>query len=210
MAITLYAELKTALSNWTERNDTAFTNRVDEFIDLAEADHKRRIRTRGLLTRAEATTTAASRYLALPTGYLAMRTLRLETTPVVRMTQVGLDEMVSTLYQTVSGKPLYFAVHEELEFNKPFDAAYTITMIYWKAVDALSDSNTSNWILTNHPDAYLFGSLVHAYDWLQDFEKRDFFELKYEQVLSKIQKADLKDQWSQGGIKRRPALHRIY
>jgi hypothetical protein len=33
-------------------------------------------------------------------------------------------------------------------------------MLYSQKVPALSDSATTNWLLTSHPDAYLFGTLT--------------------------------------------------
>ena len=39
MAITTYAELKTAISNWLDRTD--LDDRIPEFIALAEARHRR-------------------------------------------------------------------------------------------------------------------------------------------------------------------------
>ena len=37
---------------------------------------------------------------------------------------------------------------------------------YYKAIGALSDSNTTNYILSKHPAIYLYGSLYHAANFL--------------------------------------------
>ena len=39
MAITTFSELKTAVANWLDRSD--LTDRIPEFIALAEARHRR-------------------------------------------------------------------------------------------------------------------------------------------------------------------------
>ena len=42
MAITTYAELKTAIANWLNRED--LTSVIPDFISLAEADFNRKLR----------------------------------------------------------------------------------------------------------------------------------------------------------------------
>jgi len=41
-------------------------------------------------------------------------------------------------------------------------------MQYYKKETALSDSNTTNDILTNYPDVYLYGSLWALWKWAMD------------------------------------------
>ena len=41
-------------------------------------------------------------------------------------------------------------------------------MQYYAKTEALSDSATSNWILENAPDAYLYGALLQAAPYLGD------------------------------------------
>ena len=38
----------------------------------------------------------------------------------------------------------------------------TYSIDYWKQFDAFSGATDTNWLLTNHPDIYLFGSLAEA------------------------------------------------
>ena len=71
MAITSYAELQTAMANWLIRDD--LTNRLPEFIDLFEAEVNRRLRIQDMETRATATLTSGSDYLALPTDFGGLR-----------------------------------------------------------------------------------------------------------------------------------------
>ena len=39
--------------------------------------------------------------------------------------------------------------------------------MYYKAFDSLSASTTTNFILTNHPAVYLYGSLYHASNFIR-------------------------------------------
>ena len=63
MAISTYAELKTAIANFLARDD--LTNEIDDFIDLAESRISRELETRLQDTRTTLTTTADNAYVSL-------------------------------------------------------------------------------------------------------------------------------------------------
>jgi hypothetical protein len=154
MALDSYANLKTAITNFLDRDDLSVY--VDDFIDLAEARHKREILIREMIVRSQATLTG--RFLALPTRFLRMKTLRLLTTPVTVLTEVNLHEM-NREREEGTGKPTFFTVHEEIEFDTTPDDAYTTELIYYCSFLPLDDTNTSNGLLVRAPDAYLYGAL---------------------------------------------------
>ncbi len=45
---------------------------------------------------------------------------------------------------------------------------YTMTMRYRAKVPALSGTNTTNWVLTTHPEIYLYASLMEAEPFLRN------------------------------------------
>ena len=77
MAIGTYAELQTAVANWLDRGDP--TDRIVEFIDLAEARMNRNLRLRLMETTATGTLTAGTREYDLPTDYIQAREFHLTT-----------------------------------------------------------------------------------------------------------------------------------
>lgn len=162
MSLDTYANLKTEISNHLDRDD--LSSDVDTFIDLAEARHKREVRVREMMTRAAVTVNA--RQISLPTGYLQMITFRLLTDPVTVMTELNYHEM--NRRRSGVGKPTEFTVANEIEFNKSPDDSYSGEMVYFKSLTALSDANTTNDILTNYPDLYLYGSLLAAEPFLMN------------------------------------------
>jgi len=49
----------------------------------------------------------------------------------------------------VTGQPIYFAlVDDSIEFAPTPDGSYTVQLTYYGKIDALSDSNTSNFLST--------------------------------------------------------------
>ena len=57
---------------------------------------------------------------------------------------------------------LYTIEGDNVRFWPTPDSNYSYVMAYWLKPEALSDSNTSNWLLAAAPDAYLYAALVAA------------------------------------------------
>jgi hypothetical protein len=174
MALGTYSDLKTSILTFLDRDD--LSGNVDDFIDLAEARHKREIVIRAMLARSQAT--LASRFMSLPTRFNKMKTLRLLTNPVTVLTELNLDNM-NRERDEVTGKPSFFTVHEEIEFNVTPDDSYTAEIIYYADFVPLDDTNTTNGLLTRAPDAYLYGALVASSPFLASDERIQTWEALY-------------------------------
>ena len=112
MAITTYAELQTAVSNWLDRTD--LTARVPEFITIAEAEMNRRVRTLDMLTRNDAFTIDSQRE-DLPTDYLGTKSITLSRTPVVHLVYLTPDRLSQERQRFgSSGIPIYYTVLGEI------------------------------------------------------------------------------------------------
>lgn len=176
MAITDYAGLKTAVSNWMARSDVS--GDAADFITLAEAALNRE------LDPVETDTTL--------TGVANSRRIDIASTSCVEpialfLAEAGCDEIEITPkvdgtfpYLDSSGKPRYWAVDgTNIDFDRPLDAAYPFRFRL-KQRFALSDAATTNWLLTNHPDVYLAASLV----WGGLFTQNDPAASRWMTVLS--------------------------
>lgn len=163
MALDTYTNLKTAIASWVDRSD--LTSVIDDFIDVAESMHQRDVRIREMIQRDAITIDA--RQEAVPAGVLEVISLRLLTTPVTVLEYVNLHEM-NRVRQEVTGKPMRFTIHEEIEFDVTPAESYSGEIIYYGAVTALSGSTASNAILAKAPDLYLHGSLLAAATYLHD------------------------------------------
>lgn len=185
MSLDSYTGLKEEIATTLDRDD--LTSYIDSFIDLAEARLARDIRIREMIVRATATVT--DRYLALPTGFLQMSTMRLLTTPVTVLQELGLPEMNRQRLET-AGKPTRYTVHEEIEFDRAPDEDYTVEMIYYGQLTALSDDNTSNALLARAPDAYLYAALGAAAPFLCDDERLPVWAQLYQNAVDLLNAID--------------------
>ena len=86
MAISTYSELQTAVANWLNRDD--LTDRIPEFITLAEARFNRALRIRAMEGLYTASTVKDQRNYNLPTNYLQMRSFRINQDPKIALSYV--------------------------------------------------------------------------------------------------------------------------
>lgn len=177
MGLTNYNELKASIADYLDRAD--LTSQVDDFIDLAEARHKRDIRIREMISRSQVIIDAAAtdpRFLALPTGFIQSLVFRLLTNEAGNdvednvLEEVALSEL-TRLRLSATRRPKFFAVHEEIEFDVLPDQDYTAEIVYYGELTPLSDSDPTNALLTRAPDAYLYGSLVASAPFLMNDER---------------------------------------
>ena len=167
MALTTYSELKTAIANWLDRSD--LDDRIPEFIQLAEARQRRDFKSRRMETRVTANTIADTEYYSLPDNFVAMRNIQLNTDPKTSVEYLTPEQMDRVRAGSNTGKPkAYSIIGNNFQLRPIPDAVYEIEMLYYKYFTALSDSNTTNDMLTYHPDLYLYGALVEAEPYLQN------------------------------------------
>lgn len=200
MALANYSDLKTQIIDFSHRNDIA--SKIDDFIVLAEeamyANPNFPLQLRQMEARAEATMNA-TRFLALPDGFITMRRLKLNIgSESCDVRYVAPDQM--RIYGA-SGQPRYFTVTSQLEFDRVPDSAYTVDMQYSAIPTALSSSNTTNVVLTNHPSAYLYGALWAAFGWANDDQQEAKYLAKFLGIIEGINK-----KYKQGRYGPAPAM----
>ena len=196
MAIGTFAQLKTAAANWLDRSD--LTDRIPEFIALAEARFNRILRTRDMETVSTAISTAAgTREYSLPTGFVQMKEFHLTTDPLTPLAYITPEMMTRIWAGSGRGKPEVFTIiADNVRLGPNPDAVYTTSMLYYKTFTALSDSATTNDMLTNNPDVYLYGVLLEAEPFIMNDARVQIWATAFQQAIGDIQNQDNKDRHS--------------
>jgi hypothetical protein len=179
MSLANYTDLKVAIAAHLDRSD--LTSYIDDFIDVAEAMHQRDIRIREMIERNDIT--IDSRQETVPSTVLEIISLRLLTTPVTVLEELNLHEM-NRRRQEATGRPSFFTIHEEIEFDVTPAESYTGEIIAYHAVTALSGSTASNAILVKAPDAYLYGSLLASAPFLVADERIQTWGALYKSAVT--------------------------
>lgn len=164
MSISTYAELKSAVADWLNRRD--LTSQIPSFIAFAEADISRKVK--HWLNEKRVSTSLNEQYEILPDDWL--ETIRLEHEDGTEIRLVSSVDMadLQTRYPT-SGKPTHYLVTAgQIKLHPAPDGEYPVFLTYSARIPSLSDTATTNWLLTNHPDILLYGALIHASPYLVD------------------------------------------
>ena len=189
MAIDSYSNLKSGIADFLNRSD--LTSVIPTFISLSEAKFNRVLRTRQMIKRA--TATIDTQYFAMPSDFLEAKKLVLNTNPT-SVVDFGTPEYLDTQRSTVyisAGKPrLFGVVGTQFEVVPSPDSNYTGELTYYAKITPLSDSATSNWLLTYAPDLYLYGSLLQAAPYLRDDERIATWGQFYTAAMDDIVVAD--------------------
>ena len=198
MALSTYAELKTGIANWLNRSD--LTDEIsDDFIKLVESEYNSKLRIRKMIT-SDTSFTIDSELETLPTGFLQVRDFFIVSgSAKYSLTYMPPTQMDQTRGGSTSGRPIVYTIlGGNFRFAPTPDATYTATINYYKAIDALSDSTTTNYILTNHPGIYLYGSLYHAANFLGGIEpsKLQNWQQLYITGMERLERNDREDEWS--------------
>lgn len=197
MAITTYAELQTAIQGYLHRDDLDEA----EFIALAEKDIRTDARFRNQEQRSTAATVANQQNYALPTDFRELRWFRLNTTPKVYL-EWRTPPYLNDLWDSgATGQPCDFTIMaDDLYLGPTPDAVYTMEILYYKNLPALSDSQTSNWLLAQHEGIYLAGAMKWACLRGGDPEGHARWSAIYEAGMNDLKTSDSAGRAPRGGM----------
>lgn len=194
MAVSTYAELQTAISGRIARSDFTSTL-LQEFIAFAESDMQRHIRALDMETKSAAFSITGE-YVNVPTDFLAVRDFYTNASPATTLTYMSPEQMTAQ-YRGVAGPALFYCVvGSQFRFAPPPSATTSATLVYYIKIPALSGSNTTNWLLTAHPDAYLYGSLKQAAIYIGDAAATQGYDALFKEALAGIRHNSNANRWT--------------
>ena len=200
MSITNYTELKAAIADWLLRDD--LTAVIPSFIALAEAQMQREIRHHKMMQRAEAE--IDTRYFALPSDWLETVRFHVTGDRPTRLELTSMDDMLQLreLNANTGGKPTHYAhAGDQLEVFPTPDAVYDVELLYHQKIPVLSDSNATNWLLTSHPDVYLYGALMQAAPYLDADQRLQVWAGLYGSAVNSLNAESKKARYSGAGMR---------
>lgn len=150
-----YSELKTQVSNYIERDDVI--GQIPTFISLAESWMFRELHVKDLQTSATLTTTGE--YASLPADFLSAVKVTATSNGVTYSLDYQNDPDV---YTGVNITPDKYAFQNGQIRIVGASTGQQVTLYYTPKVTALSDSNTTNWVIDNAQDLYLYSSCLEA------------------------------------------------
>ena len=203
MALSTYSELKTSIASWLHRDN--LTTVIPDLIDLCETKFNRVLRLSTMEVRS--TATLDQQYETVPSDFLEMRSIQLTGGSGGMLAYLTPQQANDTFKSTETGIPRFYSIVDStIVFYPPPGGSYDMEMLYYKAIPALSDSATTNWMLTNHPDVYLYGSLKEAEAFIKNDPRIATWKQQYEEAIAQVMAADQRARWSGGPMQIRAGM----
>jgi len=180
-----YSTLKTAIQNYTENDETTFTNNLSVFIKNAEERILKNAHLSLFRKNVTGSMTSSNQYLGCPSDFLAPFSLSYTSSSVKSFLDFKDVNFIQTFNpnSSTTGSPRYYAQFDVDTFiiGPTPDSSYTSELHYFYRPASLTagDDDGTTWLSINATQAILYGSLIEAYtfmkgeaDLLQDYEKR--------------------------------------
>lgn len=165
MTIGTTADLIAAVGRWLRRAD--LFGDIPTFIQLAEAQINRDLKLEQQIF--QATISITGEFVTLPTGFRQERGLRLTSGSSRALDYIPPEQMNErkAVPAGYTAEPRHFTLgNQQFEFYPIPDKTYSALLTYQAGIPPLA-SNTTNWLLTDHPDVYLYGALLHSAPFLR-------------------------------------------
>jgi hypothetical protein len=195
MALDNYSNFKATVIRLDGSND--LSDILDDCILLCETEmynnSREPLRCRELETRTVTSTGTDDAFLALPTDLLSFRSIEIEQSGGFKELNYRSPEALQRL--TTTGRPTQFTVIDQIEFNRTPDSDYTLNQVYFAKTTALDSTNSTNTVLTNYPNVYLFGTLWAVNLFNAEEEKSSYY---YNLFLNAIRGANKRQESGTG------------
>lgn len=180
MALSTYTELKAAVADLINRTD--LTSQIVDAVTLCESS----LQTKCKLLEAEtaSTVTITNGSGTLPTGFVSARSVYWDGSPDRELRYVTPDAY-DFLRANDSGDGYYYTLTGSTIKTTPMGSG-SIVITGAIRFTVLSGSNATNTILTNFPDAYLYGTAMHASILTEDDAKAQKFGLLFNAACDRI------------------------
>ena len=190
-----YAQLQTAIQDFTDNSETSFVNNLPVFIRACEDRIFTVVDLEFFRKNATSQLTIGDPYLNVPTDYLSPFSMQITTANYKEFLEFKdvnyLQEYNNSV--GVQATPKYYGIFDVDNFilSPTPNLAYDVELHYYykpTSITAGAGSGTT-WLSENAPNALLYGSLVEAYTYMKG--EQDMMQLYEQRFMQEIQR--LKD-----------------
>jgi len=208
-----YGELKQALQDYTENDETTFVNNLPLFIRLAEERILKNVSLNLFQKNQFGNMTSGNQYLAAPSDFLAPFSLSFDVNGDAEFLLFKDLDFVQTYTPdpTTTGQPKYYAQFDVDNFilAPTPDANYTVDIHYLyrpASLTAGADSGTT-WLSQNAELALLYGSLVEAYIFMKgEPQMMQLYEQRMQESVARLKNLgegqETSDEYRKGPVTR--------
>jgi len=198
-----YAELKQAIKDFTENDETGFVTNIPVFIRAAEDRIIVNVDLENFRKNATSALTQDNEYLSTPSDFLAPFSLFVSTAGKEGFLLEKDVNFMREAYpdRTVTGTPKYYGffdatataaagqVQANFILGPTPDQAYTVELHYYYRPASLTAGadNEYTWLSKNATNALLYGSLIEAYIYMKgEQDVISMYDGRFQESLSRL------------------------
>jgi hypothetical protein len=206
MAITSYQSLKAEVADTLNRTDLSTTTAQRTAMSLsdgalnmmvANAESRLRRDPRCKKVQERSPFTVSGDATALPSDFGSVKSLRHDGTTYYFPISIVSSDMLPALKLKYGpeGPPQHASVVAgTLRFAPVPNASFSLKLEYWTKLTALSDTNTTNWLLNEHPDIYYYATLFESAPYLQDDDRLVMWDAQVNKRLDELYEQNWNEQ----------------
>lgn len=197
MASNTYSGLTSDLNLYTERNYGA--SHVEVFLANAEAKFNRRLGPNYRRTTTATLATDASGEVALPSGFVMMRSLVRDVVGSSPLVQVSWDALIRLNPYEIANDAAFYAIRGSTLRVAPVTEDNYLA-VYDASLTPMSNGNPSNWLSTEAPDIYLTMVLAEAHAFEEGWATAAGLEGKAYEMLDDLTNRDVVGQYANAEV----------
>jgi|TARA_R110000751_G_scaffold40719_2_gene96168 hypothetical protein len=187
-----FSQLKQAIQDYTQNDETTFVNNLSIFITQAEERILKTVQLSLFRKNVSGSMTASNRFLAAPSDFLAPYSLSfVDSSSNHVFLQFKEPDFIQTFNPkaATTGDPRFYAVFDVDNFilGPTPDGAYSVELHYFyrpASLTAGADSGTT-WLSTNAEIALLYGCLMEAYIFMKgDPDMMAMYEKRFAEAIT--------------------------
>lgn len=197
-ALSNYGELLETLESFADRED--FVGQMPDYTKLVEAKLNREVRAAEMGSLA--TVTLINGVGALPLDFLQSRRVVYDGYPIDYVTP---DELAQLRGDSAARINEFSIIGLDLQVAPLSNAE--VSLLYYKKIPHLTDYNNTNWVLTDHPDIYLYGCMAfHLAD--KGDDKALQWKALFEQAVVELKRFSNEKRYA--GTMRTSGIRQVY
>jgi len=219
-----YGELKTAIQDFTENDETSFVSNIPVFIRAAEERILKSVDLENFRKNATSNLTSGDEYLSLPSDFMAPFSLFISQSGSEAFLLEKDVNFMREAYpdRTSTGTPKYYAIFDtsatavggnvagNFILGPTPDSNYAVELHYfYRPASLTAGADTEyTWLSTNAPNALLYASLVEGYIYMKgEQDIIAMYEGRLSESMSRLKdlaEARENDDAYREGLPRRP------
>ena len=139
--------------------------------------------------------------IVLPTRFLEMRRLTINTSPVKVLTPLPQADFWERWMSSTAGEPSNYTMEGDYIVVGPApDGNYFLKLDYYRRFANMTGATDDNWALDNARGLYLYGCLVEGYSFLGDDQNVAKYALMRDSLLADLHRMDKRSRFAPGSM----------